>query len=284
MEYLEIFNKECALDVDGPVCTPKKEQKKIENLIHAEKIAGIDMGKIKKEGLMPALKYHYNCPTEDCVLTQEEIIKELGVDKVASILKTYFKPLGPKDTTEWYSDKNIDETLNQLARKFDDEENKFYHVPFQMRDFQEKRTELTTMDWEKKYAKGYRTFGVAINTDYSRGRGEHWFAIFGDFRDNAPEFTVEYFNSSGELPLPEISSWLKDFKNKVKLHKPIKDVIVTRLVNQSNNYACGTYTVSYNAVRLCGLDYKWFAKNKLGDKLMGIVRNNNFRNNNRYNI
>jgi hypothetical protein len=76
-----------------------------------------------------------------------------------------------------------------------------------MIDFEITNSELATFDWRQLYKQGFRTFGSVINTDKSTGGGIHWFAVFGDFRDaSAP--TIEYFNSSGKMPMNEIIYWM----------------------------------------------------------------------------
>lgn len=148
-----------------------------------------------------------------------------------------------------------------------------------MRDFEKHNSELANVDFVKKYKEGVRCFGVVFNTDYSSGTGQHWFAVFGDF--SKEPFTLEYFNSSGDDPLPEITAWLKKTKHALnkQLNKTVNDVVVTKLINQEDRHSCGSYSIFYIISRLEGVSYKYFNKNKIGDDLMHEFRKNLFRHN-----
>jgi hypothetical protein len=229
----------------------------------------------KGVGLLTALKNRYDCKSESCILTRYEVKEFLDPEKVDEVLRDYFKPEGPKFSRAWLSNDEIDAVLDQIAKKY--EHRHFLHIPYQMRDFQKTGTELATMDWQKKYEQGYRTFGTVVNTDYSIGKGIHWFALFGDFDDNRQVFTIEYFNSSGENPLPEISEWMKNQKYKLQLPKPVKDVVVTNIVNQNDTHSCGPYSLYYILSRLDGVPMEWFRTNRIGDQNMLLFRQYLFR-------
>ena len=165
--------------------------------------------------------------------------------------------------------------MKQIERKY--KSKNFLHIEFQMRDFEKANGSLSKIDMVEEYKKGVRCFGVIFNTDVSSGNGEHWFAIFGDF--SKTPLTIEYFNSSGDDPLPEIAKWMKDTKNKLEkeLKKPAKDVIVTKLINQEDNHSCGSYSLYYIISRLEGVPFEYFTKNIIGDKKMHEFRYHLFR-------
>jgi len=224
------------------------------------------------------LKKIYNCKYESCLLKQNEIVDVIGDNEVSNQLYSRFKPHGPYDSTQWFSNVNIDKVLDQIADKF--KHKKFLHIEFQMRDFADTGGTLSRIDLAEEYNKGMRCFGVVFNTDKSSGSGEHWFSIFGDL--SKEPFTIEYFNSAGGQSyddLPEISLWMKDTRNYLckKLSKKAIDVVVTSIVNQSDNHSCGSYSLYYILSRLEGTPYKYFEKNKIGDKLMHEFRFNLFR-------
>jgi hypothetical protein len=171
----------------------KKEIKN--NTNQQEKIYIDDISKIKKD---------FNCKTEACLLKQDKIINVVGNNIIQEQLER-FKPEGPYKGSEWFSNFNIDQVLEQLSKKHKN----FLHITFQMRDFANmNNSELVNTDFVKEYNNGYKYFGVVFNTDSSTGRGQHWYSVFGDFSKNP--FTLEYFISSGEDPKNEIITWLYD--------------------------------------------------------------------------
>jgi hypothetical protein len=218
------------------------------------------------------LKEVFDCNTESCILSNQEVKDALGHAKVNKQLEERFKPEGPFDSNEWFSNVNIDKVLEQISIKYKDKN--FLHINFQMRDFEKVGSELAKTDLVEKYKNGVRCFGVVFNTDYSTGNGQHWFAIFGNFAKEP--FTLEYFNSSGQDPLSEISSWLKKTKHTMskKLGKVVNDIVVTKIVNQSDNHSCGSYSLYYIISRLEGIPYSHFSKVKIGDEIMHEFRKN----------
>lgn len=217
------------------------------------------------------IKQETKCDTELCLVTSEPFKELKGPKCTDYILKTYFKPIGPADTTEWLDNVNIEEVLDQAHEKWPE----FLPLPFQMIDFADTNTELATIHIPT-IAKSYNTWGVVINTDKSHvngGRGGiHWFALFGDMRKQP--WTVEYFNSSGELPLPRI----RDLFKKVAEQDPdLKFVIASTFQQQHDGHSCGPYSLYYILSRLEGVPVSYFQKNTIGDKVMLKFRKFLFR-------
>jgi hypothetical protein len=225
------------------------------------------------EKVIETIKDVVGCDSESCLLTNPQVTNVIGEDTANQQLTERFKPEGPSDSNDWFSNSNIDNVLKQVEEKYKNKN--FLHVEFQMRDFETTGGELSNIDMAQKYNDGMRCFGVVFNTDKSTGRGQHWFSIFGDFSKDP--FTIEYFNSSGEDPLDEICSWMKKtkqhlIKNLDKSPDTVKDVVVTKLVNQSDNHSCGSYSLYYIMSRLAGVPYKHFSDNKIGDAKMHEFR------------
>jgi len=269
----EIVNKLMDFIIEKSLETPLK--KPLENPLEKQK-------KIEESNVLKTLKDKYNCNTEECVLKQYDIKEYISPHIIEENIQKNFKPEGPKCNKEWLSNINIDNVLSQMKKKY--ENKRFLHIPFQMRDFMKNNTELAQLNWSKMYNNGYRTFGTVINTDYSTGNGIHWFAIFGDFQPENDYYTIEYFNSSGELPLPEISFWMKKLRNELEEDdqfknsgKEIKDIIVTRIINQKSSSECGLYSLYYIISRLDGIPFTWFKTNRVPDEKMYLFRQYLFR-------
>jgi hypothetical protein len=271
MDFKDKLEDECGhhIDKSNGFCAPDDVVEKVKEI---NNITDTDGPQVLEE-----LKEKYNCETEVCVLNHPEIKNNIGDSKIRDILEQYFKPIGPRNNNAWLSNSNIDDVLEQIQIQYS--EKHFLHICFQMIDFEKTKSELATLDWPKKYAEGFRSFGTVLNTDHSNGQGKHWFALYGSFEDTDDEFTIEYFNSSGELPMNEISLWMKKVKHKWQpfFTKPIKDVIVTRIENQQDDWNCGPYSLYYIISRIDGTSYKYFKDNKIGDDNMQLFRKFLFR-------
>ena len=267
MDLLKETN-ECAFNIEAKsgVCMDDTTVNKLEKYATDVKNLIVKQGK----DTIDKLKNIFNCKNESCLLTKSEIKDFIGHSTAENQLDNRFKPKGPFDSNEWFSNVNIDKVLYQIAIKY--KEKKFLHVEFQMSDFESKGGELSKIDLAKEYNNGIRCFGVVFNTDISSGRGQHWFSIFGDF--NSVPFTLEYFNSTGQDPLPEISQWMKKTKHHMEktLDTKVNDIIVSKISNQSDNHSCGSYSLYYIISRLDGIPYKYFTKNKIGDTTMHTFR------------
>jgi Ulp1 protease family, C-terminal catalytic domain len=268
MEFKSEINKECAFNVEQQegFCSSINIVEKLKD--YANKINPTGQA-------IDVLKEKYNCRSEVCVLNQSEIQNIIQPAEIEENIQQNFKPEGPKLTKTWLSNENIDKVLDQIQKKYIDKH--FLHIPFQMIDFQEQQKELAQMDWQKEYQNGYRTFGTVINTDKYSGRGKHWFAIFGDFLDSSSIFTIEYFNSSGELPKDEIIVWMTKIKNILQFPKEVRDVVVTRIQNQYSDTECGPYSLYYIISRLDGVPMEWFKHNRIKDSTMYMFREYLFR-------
>lgn len=277
MEFKEDIDNSCGFHIkdNGPFCTPPQITNKLKDFV----LNFIEPGVQKNERtIFKVLKEKYNCNSAVCILNQNDVKKYITPGVVNKVIEENFKPAGPRDNFNWLSNNDIDEVLNQISKKYEDK--KFKHIHFQMIDFEKTGGDLARLDWPAEYARGYRTFGTVINTDISTGGGIHWFAIFGDFLDENDVYTIEYFNSSGELPPDEIILWLKRVKHEWDFEKPIKDVVVTRIVNQRDGHSCGPYSLYYIISRLDGVPYSYFSNNKIGDKNMHLFRKYLFRDEN----
>lgn len=270
MEFKQDIDNECAFYIekrDG-FCAPEEVVEKIKENILGSAMVGDEQAKeeIKKE---------LGCDTEVCILQHPKVEAFIG-QPTYQLIRERFKPVGPRGT-QWLSNVDIDSVLDQIQKKYTDKH--FLHIEFQMIDFEETGGELAKLEWPAKFAIGYRTFGCVLNTDTSRGMGKHWFAIFGDFTGNSDSYTIEYFNSSGELPPHQIAMWMKRVKHRWQSHfdKPILDVVATRIVNQYDGHSCGSYSLYYIISRLDGVPYQYFAQNAIGDHNMHEFRKYLFR-------
>lgn len=269
-EFVVDDDNECAIYVNTKHCTPINVLNNLSMNIARRSF---------KDPLkaIEVLKEKTNCDSELCVIKSSKTSSILGKKKVHVLLSNFFKIEGPKLNIEkWLSNDDIDKTLEQWSKhpKF----STFYHVQFQMRDFEQNNTELAKLNFLDIYNQGYRSVGCVLNTDWSSGNGQHWFAFYFDF--NKEPFTLEYFNSSGEYPLKEFNSWLNDKEQQLRIifDVMVKKIIVTTIQNQYDNSSCGCYALYYIYSRLNGVPWIWFRKYRVPDKKMHRFRRFLFNN------
>jgi hypothetical protein len=296
---MELPNKisECAFGKKSEVCSSEEIIQKMKEFLEKN---GINASLASPIDVVNKLKDTLDCDVESCVLKNRKFSNFVGSTKIKENLAENFKPEGPALTFDLLSNFNIDDVLDQFEKAYSSQG--FVHIPFQMRDFAKyapsereikkeahgsteaelkgKRKNLATVDWAEEYNRGMRCAGVVLNTDYSSGNGIHWFCLFMDFRTRP--YTIEYFNSSGNLPLYEIAFWMKETRQKLIDEMglevdDIKDVVVSRIVHQYDKHSCGIYVLYYILSRLNGVPYKYFQENKISDKLMHEFRKVFFR-------
>lgn len=270
MEFKADIENDCGHHIivkKGEFCSPDSVVDKIKTIIP---------GSSQKE-IFAKLKKKYNCDDEVCILEQPDIKAVVGNSVIANTIAEYFKPDGPRNNNNWFSNDDIDNVLEQIEKKYT--EKNFKHIEFQMIDFEKTNSKLAQLDWPKEYAAGFRSFGTVFNTDVSTGRGQHWMSVYASFQDEDDVFTIEYFNSSGELPMNQLHTWMKKVKHLWQpfFKKPILDIVSTRIINQFDNWSCGAYALYYIISRLDGVHYTFFKTNHIGDSNMMEFRKYLFR-------
>lgn len=234
-------------------------------------------GKSRAE-ILDAAEHKTGCPDEACVL-RKMVDKNIADQEIAINMKIQ----GPTDTS-LMNNFNIDNTLKQWQVKYRD----FYPYNFNMRDYERKGDTLATVDLTDLYKQGFRTAACVINSDYYKGAGKHWMALFVDMR----AFTVEFFNSSGNPPYAEFVAWLEKSKNQLDSllckgstdvsvdslnpHKPAEIILCCDLPHQKTKTECGLYSLYYIWARLNGVPADFFKKYIISDILMIGLRQHLF--------
>ncbi len=224
-----------------------------------------------------------NCETSGCILDEfQSKVAEKDVQLgniLRMIIDKRFKPSGPWNSTEWLSDRNIENTLKQLI----DAKDNFAILGFKMLD------EFTTPDKDFELIEEYRKKGktkiaFVANQDISTGTGIHWVALFLDFEPpqitnpnpnlgptkcNIKEvgfgsysspFTIEFFNSAGGSIYKEILTWATHIQCLLCSKGFVSDIIqVSEIQHQQENTECGVYSIYYIISRLEGYPYTNFS-------------------------
>lgn len=264
---------ECNPSIAGSVCASptvieiisKKISKGGKGVSNDSPVAIIEMAKTVTE-----------CDTESCVV--RKILPSSAAD---TELKTRFKPTGPRIGEQLLDNFNIDEVLAQYAQKHKE----FKHIPFQMIDFNERGTELSKINLSKLIESGVKSVGCVLNTDTSAPghHGIHWFAIYCDLSRTGTAldpYTIEYFNSSGNLPMEQVQIWANQKKHELEnsiRHVRCEIIIASRVRQQSDEHSCGPYSLYYIISRLEGTPWRWFGTHSITDAKMHEFRRHLFR-------
>lgn len=224
-----------------------------------------------KKEVVEKAKKKLDCDSESCVIVKAA--DKIGIGDITAFLQKYFKPHGPHNTFGLLSNVNIDEMLNKLSEQFP--ARKFLHIPYQMRDFDKVKSELSRINIAHEFANNHKTFGVVLNTDVSSGGGIHWFCLFGEKRSDRVQ--LEYFNSSGRAPLEEVQIVLNRMKASIEQKWDTRIHYSTGINFQQDNHSCGVYCVAYIWFRLLGIPAQWFRAENFNDGLMHAMRKYVFR-------
>lgn len=267
----------CALNFKGKnVCTSRKNLMQVVDFLCKSGTCREEAKKMSDEELIKLAMEKLGVKNELEIYKHHLVKQKLGNDKSNKILKKYFKVHGPSDSNELLSNFNIDDVLEQWSLRSDEFGKKFYHIGFQMIDFEKYGGELAYIDPVALRKDGYDCFGVVLNTDVSTGRGKHWFCLYGDLR--AKPIRIEFFNSSGNQPRREIRQWFERLymKMKKKYNKEIELLISSTERLQYSETECGMWTLGYVLSRLKDKPFNWFIVSYIKDDEIYALRRDIF--------
>lgn len=260
------IKSECSPNVDGSICSSKKSLNIMRKWLESEGIKPKNNNEIVEEA-----KKKTNCNSESCLYKPDK----LGQFLPENDLKERFNPEGPWDNNNWLSNIDIDGVLDLYSKKFP----KFYHVNFQMIDFQDYKGELTRVDFEN-LLQNYKYLACVLNTDTSKGKGKHWICIFIDMDGR----TVEFFDSAASSTPDEILRFMVNTTDELNNHLKNKEnkIFTERYINtlqhQKQNSECGVYCLFYILSRINNITPDVFEKNRITDEDMLLFRKYLFRN------
>ncbi len=238
--------------------------------------------------IISAAKSKLGCDTERCVLSK--LASKIGEEQVRREIITNLKVVGPTDS-KLLSNINIDATLKQWSLL----KPQFFPFSFNMRNYASYSYQagrilpqpdtLATIQFTDLYngtfGTKYNCCGCVINSDTYQGDGKHWMAFFADTR--GPEWTVEFFNSSGNAPAPEWINWLEKTKNAMELiiagekrNNSVRIVKASSVRQQSSKSECGVYSLFYIWARIHDVPCEYFTTNRIPDQLMFEFRQHLF--------
>lgn len=206
------------------------------------------------------------CDTEACV-----IVSTFSGKDAYSILRKYIKPSGPRYVDESITNTHIDHILAQIC-----DHHNVHHIEYQMMDFDTTKSELSCLDLVDVAKSKKSGVAVVLNTDVSTGVGKHWVCVYCDL--TKPQKTLEYFNSSGRLPPPEVQVCFDRSIDKLKgAGFDARSVVVSDIMHQIGGSQCGPYVIYYLWSRMNGTPYSAFNERRIPNETMQEFRKVIFR-------
>ncbi len=279
---------ECSLAArgEGNTCAPTQ-------------VISIALKSVKAKDLSEAKK-KTGCDNEKCVIASvAKMAAGENVIEISKSLSTDYKISGPT-TDKLLSNTNIDNILAQWSRAIPG----FFAYNFNMIDYAKyswrnssvsnSPDTLATINLQDiictdcnpaQLSQGvvspgvpltnpkYNTAGCVINSDSYQNSGKHWMALFVDTRGT--NWSVEFFNSSGNSPAPEWVNWLSKSRSQLESLAESRQIpakvtigLAVGLRQQNSKSECGVYSLFYIWARLAGIPYETFKKVRIPDKYM----------------
>lgn len=264
----------CSIDNPNGICLPSS----VIELLTDEIIAKPEQPKNPNDKLELVMD-KYGCSDEICVLKQSNILSK---SEKNNLLFNHFKPIAPIDPKKWLSNTHLDQIQEQLYKMHDNYYYSFIHmidmkmIPHEYNHLLDHEvlelTKISFVDEIKntddikiiKNDKPLRTYGVVFNTDPSNKSGQHWFAMFFDFRTKGTiedPYTIEYFNSAGSKLNNNVYEYFIQLANDISFNtkKICNFITVTNIQHQSPETGnCGAYSLYYIHARLNNVPRSYF--------------------------
>lgn len=226
------------------------------------------------------------CKDQQCWVEQD-FMKNIDENKREHLQTMVLRPEGPSIGRKWLNTENIDNCLIQYEVEHKD----FKYLGTMPRDFQSH--DFLKQDenfYEKLIKDGKVKMGMVYNTDSLGGNGEHWNALFVDFKNGSIEFFDSYGKEADiEKEVHEHMDLLKKVMqkncNNVKLVVNQNNLLqcdmpekkINKYRHQYKGSECGVYSMNFIIKRLGGTTFDDICKSKIPDDEMNKMRNVYFR-------
>ena len=200
----------------------------------------------------------FNCKTESCWLSQKKIIHNLPKKTKNDVLYYTFKPKSP--IGKYFLLNTLDINLILIQYELIFPKFKFLGaVPSDTFNFSKDKNSLFLS------LKSHQYIAIIFNLDTHDEPGSHWVSVF----INTHSKTLEYFDSLGDPPIPNIQKFINLF--------PSYTIIVNTLEHQTGNTACGLYSILFILFKLKNPKNFEYLRKKLPDSKVHPFRSKFFR-------
>lgn len=195
------------------------------------------------------------CPFEKCWINTN-VLNEIKDKNLRHQLKYFtIKPKMREPNLYWLSTSDINYVMNQYSKIYPS----FLFLGAHPCDFYK----INNIDYDE--IKKYNKIGIICNLDPHDKPGYHWVAIF---IDNVSK-SIEYYDSTGNLPIKELTEFINKLKNIFAKHK----YIVNNIKHQNKDTECGVYSIYFIVQRLLGYSFDTIVNNIISDDFMVKYRN-----------
>jgi hypothetical protein len=216
----------------------------------------IKISKNKKDmmrQLISKMKKKFNCDNDVCI-TKSRIVKTMSDKDMKEDIENSYRPIGPADTKDWLSTKDINSVMHQYELKY--KNFKFFGaVPYDFQDLPVYGFNNINFDEIEKL---YEQIGLIINLDTHDMSGSHWVGLYVNLKDRK----IYYFDSVGKKPGQNINIFVRKILthmfNKMtnknfnveqfmkEFHSSDDfDVRYNRIQHQFKNSECGVYSMNF---------------------------------------
>lgn len=202
------------------------------------------------------------CKNDESCWIQLDFLKTIGGNNSTShknIIKKInlltFKPKKIYNERGWLNTTDIENVL----RQYEEIDNKFKFLGAFPSDFY-KIQNIDLLNFTK-----YKKLGIILNLDGYKESGSHWVAIYIDKKNK----TIEYFDSTGHPPNPNIKYYIQNLQKFFKNYKYFQN----KYKHQSSDTECGVYSIYYIIRRLLEFDFESITSNIIKDEQMKQFRN-----------
>ena len=235
---------------------------------------GADLIDVKPNStyLLLELRKRFNkiCNGDDICLVHQAFMNEIITEVRDDILNNSFRPMGPKNPTEWLSTFDINNIMEQYEKIYDNF--KFLGaVPLDCNEL--KHCSLYNLNFDN-FDKNIRYIAVIFNLDKYGQSGSHWVTLFIDLNGE-----IYFCDSIGKPPNEYIQKIINNFLNYYK-SKTGTNAIYKYNKNsyQKDETECGVYACNFIIRKLGGESFEEIVNNPLTFKEINSCRNLYFRN------
>ena len=238
-----------------------------------------------KEQLWNAIEIKMNkCDTEWCWAHQINKYSVFG-NQGGGELESAFLPQRPTGKLQWLSTSDIQHKLKQFEAVYDN----FSSIGPVPIDFCSLAgNAVCNLNLKTSIKNGKTKIGIVFNTDPSTSGGKHWISMFIDISAADPSnWTIDYFDSFGEAPLPIELRYLIDKLKKQNPHfklnlncrdnKSEEKICTSSVKHQLDNSECGMYSINFIVERLTGKPWVELVNTIKRDDVMVKLRQSYFR-------
>jgi hypothetical protein len=173
------------------------------------------------------------------------------------------KPKGTKKRNGWLSTSEIDYVMNQFVATFPH----FTYIGCFPSDYYR----LHPGKFAKDVTSIDNQAAIIFNVDESHQNGSHWVTVFFDVDRSTGMWEIEYFDSTGDFPPPNLEEFL------THPYFADADIVVNNKKHQRGNSECGIYALFYVLQRLQGYTMEEINDERIPDGEMNRFRDVLFR-------